>query len=462
MMKLFNNIWTLWLLSTLLILGYLTYIFNVEEKGIFSPGKLTHGHHQIEMACSSCHTEPLGGGEVIQDACVNCHKEELKISDDSHPKSKFTDPRNISRVKELDARVCVTCHTEHRTKITKSMGVTIPEDFCVKCHSEIAEDRPSHKGMEFTSCASAGCHNYHDNRALYEDFLEKHIDEPHHLPEGKIKSVSSLEEITTSAGYPISKYPVKKLTGTDIELHPGIKKDALITEEWSITAHAQAGVSCNACHKVKDDKGVVNWVEKPSHDSCKTCHKSEVKGFLTGKHGMRLNQDLSAMTPAMSRISMKSTAHDKELTCSSCHSSHKFDVKHAAVDACLNCHNDQHSQSYKDSPHFLLWHKETSGQGDKNTGVSCATCHMPREEKELGDQTLILTEHNQNMNLRPNEKMLRSVCMNCHGLGFSINALADKKLIQNNFKGLPKVHNQSIDLVKQRLLKRGKPREGSP
>ena len=52
--------------------------------------------------------------------------------------------------------------------------------------------------------------------------------------------------------------------------------------------------------------------------------------------------------------------------------------------------------------------------------------------------------------------------MNCHGLGFSIDALADESLIDKNFNGLPQVHVQSIDLVKQRLLKRSKPKEGSP
>ena len=32
--------------------------------------------------------------------------------------------------------------------------------------------------MGFETCASAGCHNFHDNRALYEDFLIKHANTP--------------------------------------------------------------------------------------------------------------------------------------------------------------------------------------------------------------------------------------------------------------------------------------------
>ena len=40
-------------------------------------------------------------------------------------------------------------------------------DFCVACHSEgdqdVRWDRPSHADLAFDTCASAGCHNYHDN-----------------------------------------------------------------------------------------------------------------------------------------------------------------------------------------------------------------------------------------------------------------------------------------------------------
>ena len=86
-----------------------------------------------------------------------------------------------------------------------------------------------------------------------------------------------------------------------------------------------------------------------------------------------------------------------------------------------------------------------------NSGVSCATCHMPRKPVKYGDGEYIIVEHNQNDNLRPNEKMLRSVCMDCHGLGFAIDALADRKLIETNFSDKPSIHVESLDLVKQRL-----------
>jgi hypothetical protein len=62
--------------------------------------------------------------------------------------------------------------------------------------------------------------------------------------------------------------------------------------------------------------------------------------------------------------------------------------------------------------------------------------------------------HNQNDTLRPNEKMIRPVCMACHNLEFSIDALADKALIENNFSGQPSEHIPSIDWSLKRVKKK--------
>jgi hypothetical protein len=77
---------------------------------------------------------------------------------------------------------------------------------------------------------------------------------------------------------------------------------------------------------------------------------------------------------------------------------------------------------------------------------------MPRTELsyDYGAYVHVLVDHNQSDNLRPNDKMLRSVCLDCHGLGFSINALADRAAIDNNFDGGPAVHVDSIDFALER------------
>jgi hypothetical protein len=47
--------------------------------------------------------------------------------------------------------------------------------------------------------------------------------------------------------------------------------------------------------------------------------------------------------------------------------------------------------------------------------------------------------------------MIRPVCMNCHGLGFTIDALADPALLANNFRGEPRAHIKSLEMVADRL-----------
>ncbi|MEM7396814.1 MAG: ammonia-forming cytochrome c nitrite reductase subunit c552, partial [Verrucomicrobiota bacterium] len=140
------------------------------------------------------------------------------------------------------------------------------------------------------------------------------------------------------------------------------------------------------------------------------------------------------------------TAHHN-LSCVSCHRAHDFDLQWAAVDACLQCHNDAHSTAFRRSPHFKLWEAEIEGRAPAGTGVSCATCHLPRIRNEAGE---VLVQHNQNDNLRPNEKMIRSVCVNCHGVPFSLEALADAGAIERCFDQAPDEVHQTILWVRAR------------
>lgn len=442
--------WIAWLLVTLAILIYLVIrmIGSDAEKSIFLIGETTHGHYQIEMACSACHKQPFGGIESLQSACMDCHAEELKQVDDSHPRSKFTDPRNAGRVEILDARYCVTCHQEHNKESNSGIGLTLQKDYCFRCHSDVGDDRPTHRGLAFDSCASAGCHNYHDNTALYEDFVEKHLDEADTNPHGKVLNRNLAEFIRMT-----SPIPIKSLMAGDNDAPAAISNSKLdVVQEWEKIRHAISGVNCTGCHHLAGDKAA--WTDKPTLQVCQECHASETSGFLSAKHGMRLRQDLSPMSPAMARLPMKTDSHDLSLDCNSCHTPHAYDTRQAAAGQCTTCHDDEHSRNYTRSSHYALWKKETQGEISPGMGVSCATCHFPRETVRISGADRVLVQHNQNANLRPNEKMVRSVCMNCHGLDFSINALADQDLIKRNFTGSSSADIATTDWVKQRVLER--------
>ena len=153
--------------------------------------------------------------------------------------------------------------------------------------------------------------------------------------------------------------------------------------------------------------------------------------------GLFEDKKLTPMTPALARLPMKPDASHAELGCNSCHSAHAYDTKVAKVEACVGCHDDTHTKAYFASPHYDLFKKEAAGEAPRGTGVSCATCHMPVvEARDADGRKIHFTTHNQNDNLRPNEKMVRSVCGDCHGLQFTLDALADPELVAKNFKGV--------------------------
>ena len=445
-------------------------------RAVFLPGETTAGHHQIELACESCHRAPLFAGAVraaaaLNDACLDCHAEELRVADDSHAAKLFRGPRMARYRRVLDARRCTVCHTEHRPEITRPGGVTVAMDFCIACHGEGDQDirasRPSHAGAAFETCASAGCHNYHDNRALYGDFLLAHahqswlLDTPKHMP-AHISAAAAPGD--------------GQRRGVEPTERPAAPAAALRTPavaEWAGSAHAASGVRCTACHAptAAEDADAATiagaWVAAPDTAPCATCHEAQAATFARGRHGMRAHPLAAparaapswlaavglravaarldaprpaAMTVAEARLPMRANAADRTVNCVSCHGPHALDVREAAAQACVGCHDDVHSRAYLSSPHYDLWRRELAG-APAGTGVSCATCHMQRHERD-GE---VETSHDQNALLRPSEKMLRPVCLHCHGLGFAIDALADEALVAANFSGRPRARVPSIE-----------------
>lgn len=437
--------WLVWGVSSAILVALLSYFLLAEDKSLYLSGPMTSGHYQIGVKCDACHQSAFAGDEGIQRACVKCHQQALEQSDDSHPKSKFTDPRNADRVAKLDARYCATCHEEHAPERTFAMGVTLPSDYCILCHKDVGKDRPSHVGLKFDSCASAGCHNFHNNRALYEDFLVEHAGKPDILPAAVVPMRNDYLFRKTQ---PDQR---KSLTAVDQDGPAGSGTPETV-QHWAASAHAREGVNCSDCHR----QGARAWTDRPGLGVCTDCHAMEMKTFKESRHGMRLAVSLPPMRPAMARQPMKTKAADKTMDCNACHRPHAENTSTAAVDSCLACHDDKHSRAYKASPHYRLWQKEKNGTGVAGSGVSCATCHLPRENHPDAGRQRIRVQHNPNHNLRPNEKMIRGVCMQCHGLAFSIDALADARLIETNFSGKPGKHIPSIDWAIRRVKPKSK------
>ena len=76
---------------------------------------------------------------------------------------------------------------------------------------------------------------------------------------------------------------------------------------------------------------------------------------------------------------------------------------------------------------------------------------MPRVEREGS----VIVNHDNTANLRPNEKMIKNVCTDCHGLQFSMNAMTDPLLIKSNFSSPPTQSHPGIQWTTEATLKRG-------
>ena len=438
--------WLLWGTINLLMMGYFVAGLVAPASNLktnWLPGDTTHGHYQIEMDCDACHrsandssSSGPSSSDVMQDACIRCHGEQLKLADDTHPAKKFRDPVNASLLETLDAQNCLTCHQEHLPERTLEMGLTMPQDYCWHCHQDVADQRPSHKGMKYDSCATAGCHNYHDNRAIYEKFLDNHWGELD-FSEAAVVPLRDTSKVLSK-----TDWEMEPLSLSQADAPEEYTQDPDLMQDWVSTAHAAQGVNCNHCHQTQGDSSEA-WSDVVSVEACQTCHVGQVDSFLTGKHGMRIAAGLSPMTPSLARLPMHAGAAHAELNCSACHAGHRFDTEFAAAEACLQCHADDHSLAYANTTHAQLWSDEVAGEGVKGSGVSCATCHLPRLEGEMG----VWVNHDQNSGLRPNETMARQVCLNCHGLEFALSSLASPNSKLECYGRGPGARTESVQMA---------------
>ena len=246
--------------------------------------------------------------------------------------------------------------------------------------------------------------------------------------------------------------------------HGGAVDQALVdemTQLWQGSAHALNDINCSSCHQDSDTKA---FVSHPTGESCGSCHEQAVDTFLLGKHGIRLQEGQSPLTPAMARLPMNSEARNTPMTCNACHDVHSVNTVQAATDACLTCHSDTHSLNYKNSRHAELFNADRQLPRPSENSVSCSTCHLPRHEATVvtvGDRSTTIVNHNNTYTLLPRDRMVQEVCMNCHGVEYSYNSIFDDELVEANFDRRPTQEMETFELMRAYEARR-RVEEGTP
>lgn len=218
-----------------------------------------------------------------------------------------------------------------------------------------------------------------------------------------------------------------------------------ITQRWQESAHALNNVNCSSCHRAAETQALV---ARPDQESCRSCHGQAVETFLLGKHGIRLREGEPPLTPAMARLPMRAEAKAVPMTCNTCHDVHAVQTVPAAVDACLSCHSDTHSLNYGNSKHADLFAAARSLPTPGSEAVSCASCHLPRHPVAQADGSTTLVNHNNTYTLKPRDRMVQEVCMNCHGVEFSYNSIFDDDLVEANFDRPPSQSLQTFAMMR--------------
>ena len=163
--------------------GLFWYLSTEPASEYVSLGPANTGHESL--ACATCHNDARGNlwqqlqsnasyafgaresavafgtEDVTVDNCLQCHDR----PNDRHPTYRFTEPRFAEAVQNIDARTCITCHSEHHGE-----RVTLAKvDYCINCHTDLdVEDDPvdiSHTTLaangDWSTCIQ--CHDFHGN-----------------------------------------------------------------------------------------------------------------------------------------------------------------------------------------------------------------------------------------------------------------------------------------------------------
>ena len=321
-----------------------TYLFvvlslvAVTGRAQLSPGDLTTAHANLEgmSNCTQCHDL---GNKVTNAKCLECHKE---------IKSLITQKKGYHASKDVKAKDCFTCHSEHHGRKFEMVrfdektfdhgltgypleGAHKPID-CRKCHApdniadkELKKRTKTFLGMD-QKCLS--CHDDFHQGTMAKDCKQCH----------------GMDAFKPAKNFDHNKTDFK-LKGEHI------------------------AVDCKECHKpiMKSGKEFTDFGNLP-HADCKACHADAHNGHFTNACAQCHSESSFKVFDGKNRFDHNTTpfklnGKHKTTDCFECHKRTSDpltvfqDRAGVAMDQCATCHKDQHEGKF---------------------GTDCAKCHQEK------------------------------------------------------------------------------------
>ncbi|MCZ7625441.1 MAG: multiheme c-type cytochrome [Candidatus Methylomirabilis sp.] len=177
-----------------------------------------------------------------------------------------------------------------------------------------------------------------------------------------------------------------------VACHTGITPT--IVNDWKVSKHAPAKVSCTACHGNDHQK-----LSMPKPETCEGCHKTQVTQYREElkaghpAHARAMDPDVyenawQMHKPPAEVVGCAQCHRIGSVGCDSCHTRHKFSAAEARKpSACMSCHSGVDHRDYEvweNAKHGNIWHaeqQETDWTKPLARGnyrfPTCAYCHMP-------------------------------------------------------------------------------------